>query len=313
MHPLHSPSNFGGLFLCLVLKRSYLFKLNQLAIHTTMKILSYSCLVLFSFVACSTTKQTTVHPTLQATLWVQNAVEYDALSLMAYQTASTSLDSALADKNWTASLEQANMNVSNLPPAIVLDIDETVLDNSPFQARMIAKNSGYDPVEWEKWVLESNADPVSGAVAFTRLASDKGITIIYLSNRDAATENATRQNLKDLGFPISEDTDVVLLKGEQENWTSSKIERRQMVAQNYRILMLFGDDFNDFLPAKNMTEQSRNNLLEEHKANIGKKWFVLPNPIYGSWNDAMFNFDRSLSEKEKQQILDAHLNTKTNN
>ena len=289
------------------------FQNNQLAIHPIMKILSYFSLVLFSFIACSTTKQTTVHPTLQATLWVQNAVEYDASSLMAYQTASTKLEAALADKNWTASLEQANMNVSNLPPAIVLDIDETVLDNSPFQARMIAKNSGYDPVEWEKWVLESNADPVSGAIAFTNLASDKGITIIYLSNRDAITENATRENLKNLGFPISEDTDVVLLKGEQENWTSSKIERRKMVAQNYRILMLFGDDFNDFLPAKNMTEQRRNDLLEDHKANIGKKWFVLPNPIYGSWNDAMFNFDRNLSEKEKQLILDAHLNTKTSN
>lgn len=270
-------------------------------------------LPLITFVACSTTKPTLLNPTLQATLWVQNAVEYDALATMAFQTASYQLDEALANKNWTASLEQVNSNISNLPPAIVLDIDETVLDNSPFQARMIAKNSGYDPVEWEKWVMEKSADAISGAVAFTNLAADKGITIIYLSNREATTESATRENLKNVGFPISVETDVVLLKGEQENWTSSKIERRKMVSNNFRILMLFGDDFNDFLPAKNMTENSRNTLLEKHKANIGKKWFVLPNPIYGSWNDAMFNFDRSLSEEEKQKILNAHLNPKVQN
>lgn len=274
----------------------------------------FALLLLFPlfFGACASSNKAVTHPTLQATLWVQNAVEYDALSLMAYQTASTKLEGALADKNWTASLEQAETDVSNLPPAIVLDIDETVLDNSPFQARMIAQNSAFNPTEWEKWVLEGNADAISGALDFTKKAAQKGITVIYLSNREANTEESTRENLANLGFPISEQTDVVLLKGEKDNWTSSKIERRKVVSENFRILMLFGDDFNDFLPAKNMTEQNRNDLLEKYKSNIGEKWFVLPNPNYGSWNDAMFNFDRSLSDKEKQQIIDAHLHKKLN-
>lgn len=291
--------------------RPYLVRLNFSDNHPTMKSSFFYCVVLFYFAACSTTKQTTVHPTLQATLWVQNSVEYDALSLMAYRTALTKLDLALADKNWTASLEQANMDVSQLTPAIILDIDETVLDNSPFQARMINQESGFNPAEWEKWVLEANADPVAGALEFIKKASEKGITIFYLSNREASTEEATRKNLKDLGFPISEQTDAVLLKGEKENWTSSKIERRKIVSSNYRILMLFGDDFNDFLPAKNMSENDRDDLLKTHTAYIGEKWFMLPNPIYGSWNDAMFNFDRSLSEEEKQTIINAHLNQKS--
>ncbi|MFY0684196.1 MAG: hypothetical protein JXR20_06570 [Balneola sp.] len=279
-----------------------------------MKLLHHLLLLLIFFIgACSSSNKISSHKTLQATLWVQNSVEYDALATMAYQSASAKLEAALANKEWTASLDQSQGNFSSLPPAIVLDIDETVLDNSPFQARMIAQNSEYNPSEWEKWVLEGNADAVAGAVDFTNQANRKGITVIYLSNRDANTEEATRQNLIDLGFPISEDTDVVLLKGEQENWTSSKIERRKMVAQNYRILMLFGDDFNDFLPAKNMTQGKRDDLLEKHKSNIGEKWFVLPNPIYGSWNDAMVNFDRSLSAEEKQRILDERLNPKTQN
>lgn len=273
-----------------------------------------SVLALSLFVgACSTSKNSISNPSLQATLWVQNSVEFDALTTMAYQTADFKLDEALADKNWTASVEQKSMDVSKLPPAVILDIDETVLDNSPFQARMIAQNSEYNSEAWEKWVLEANADAVDGAIYFTNKAAEKGITVIYLSNREANTEEATRQNLIDLGFPISTETDVVLLKGEKDNWTSSKIERRKMVADSYRILMLFGDDFNDFLPAKNMTQDNRDDLLELHKANIGEKWFVLPNPIYGSWNDAMFNFNRSLSEDEKHKILEAHLNPKTQN
>lgn len=263
---------------------------------------------LILLLACSNTKP--VHPTLQATLWVQNAVEFDALTSMAYQTASTKIQTALSDKSWTAELTQVGEAIEELPPAIILDIDETVLDNSPFQARMIAQNSGYDPLEWEKWALEGNADAISGALNFTNLAADAGITVIYLSNREASTEQATRRNLEILGFPFSSDFDVVLLKGEQENWTSSKIERRLLVASKYRVLMLFGDDFNDFLPAKNMSETDRDILLEKHRANFGEKWFILPNPIYGSWNDAMFNFDRSLDNAEKQALIEAHLNSK---
>ncbi|MEQ9308229.1 MAG: HAD family acid phosphatase [Balneolaceae bacterium] len=263
---------------------------------------------LFLLTACSNTKP--VHPTLQATLWVQNSTEFDALAIMTYQTAETKLREALMDKTWTAELSQIDSDFENLPPAVILDIDETVLDNSPFQARMIENNSGYDPVEWEKWVLEGNADAISGAINFTTLAAEAGVTVIYLSNREANTEQATRLNLESLGFPLSNDSDVVLLKGEQENWTSSKIERRLHVASQFRVIMLFGDDFNDFLPAKNMTITDRDILLEIHRANFGEKWFILPNPIYGSWNDAIFNFDRNLNEDEKQKLIETHLQTK---
>lgn len=257
---------------------------------------------------CSSTKP--VHPTLQATLWVQNAVEFDALASMSYQTAETKLREALMDKSWTAELTQIDADIQELPPAIVLDIDETVLDNSPYQARMVQKGSGYDPVEWEKWVLEANADAISGAINFTNRAADEGIKVIYLSNREANTEEATRKNLQALGFPVSDETDVVLLKNELPEWTSSKVERRKHVAANFRILMLFGDDFNDFLPAKNISENERDHLLETYRTNFGAKWFILPNPIYGSWDQALYNFERNLSDEEKSDIIEAHLHTK---
>lgn len=264
-------------------------------------------LVLFS-INCSASRELT-HPTLQATLWVQNATEYKALTTMVYQTAEEYLQQALNDKNWTAELTQTGKDIAQLPPAIVLDIDETVLDNSPFQARMIQKNSDFDAAAWNKWVQEASAKAIPGAVAFTNAANDLGITVIYLSNRDAATEEATRENLKAAGFPISQTTDVVLLMGEKEEWTSAKTTRRLTVAENFRILMLFGDDFNDFLPAKNISEAERNALLEEHRSFLGKRWFMLPNPVYGSWVNAMYNFDRNLTPQQREALLKNHLHT----
>lgn len=249
--------------------------------------LPYYLITLLLFTACSTTNP--IHPTFQATLWVQNAVEYDALTYMTYQTAGSKIEEALGDKSWSAELTQIGGNIEQLPPAIILDIDETVLDNSPFQARMIVKNSTYDPAEWEKWVLEANAGDISGAVDLTNKATEAGITVIYLSNREANTEDATRKNLEALGFPVSLESDVVLLKGEQENWTSSKVERRLLVASKYRVLMLFGDDFNDFLPAKNISEAERDVLLKEHLYMFGTKWFIMPNPVYGSWTGTTDN------------------------
>lgn len=277
-------------------------------ISKTPVFLSFLVMMTMLVQGCSSTK--TVHPTLQATLWVQNAVEFDALASMGYQTAETKLREALMDKSWAAELTQVGTNIEELPPAIILDIDETVLDNSPYQARMVQKGSGYDPVEWEKWVLEANADAISGAVNFTNKAADEGITVIYLSNREANTEEATRKNLKAQGFPLSNETDVVLLKNELPEWTSSKIERRKHVASQYRVLMLFGDDFNDFLPAKNISENERDNLLDKYRTNFGVKWFILPNPIYGSWDQALYNFERNLSEEKKSEIIEAHLHTK---
>lgn len=278
--------------------------------RTTKKLLlfPFAILVIAISQGCSSTKP--VHPTLQATLWVQNAVEFDALASMAYQTAETKLKDALMDKSWAAELTQLDADIEQLPPAIILDIDETVLDNSPYQARMVKKGSGYDPIEWEKWVMEGKAEAISGAINFINKAADEGITVIYLSNREANTEEATRKNLEALGFPLSNVTDVVLLKNEQASWTSSKIERRKFVASTYRVLMLFGDDFNDFLPAKNITEKERDQLLDQYRTNFGEKWFILPNPIYGSWDQALYNFERNLSEEKRLEVIEAHLHTK---
>src|SRR5699024_4039422 len=109
------------------------------------------------------------------------------------------LPEALADPAWDALAAEDRPEGSDprgLPPAVVLDIDETVLDNSPYQARLIRDNARYDDVTWAEWVREEAARPLPGALAFTRAAAARGITVIYLSNRDHALDEATLANLR---------------------------------------------------------------------------------------------------------------------
>jgi len=261
------------------------------------------------FLSCAATKETSDHPTTQATLWVQNAAEYRALTSMVYQTAISNLALAKEDSYWSAVPFQEN-NCQDLPPAVILDVDETVLDNSAFQARMIKQGADFDIEQWNDWVMEANADAVPGALKFTKLASEEGITVFYLTNREASVEEGTRKNLRALGFPLSGNQDVILSNNERSNWTSDKINRRKFVAENYRVLMLFGDDLNDFIPAKDISEEERENLVNDNHRKWGQQWYILPNPVYGSWEQALYNFSNSMSEEEKEAIIMRKLETK---
>lgn len=273
-------------------------------------------LVLISYliVSCGTFRKGTdadvsTHPTTRATLWVQNSAEYQAITSQIYQTAISNLSLAKEDSYWSAALEQED-DSPGLPPAVILDVDETVLDNSAFQARMIKRNSDFSPEQWNDWVSEAKADAVAGALEFTQIADKQGITIFYVTNREASVEEGTRKNLEKLGFPLSPGRDIILSKNERDNWTSDKVNRRTSIAKDYRILMLFGDDLNDFLPAKDISEEKREQLVRQHQRKWGRQWYILPNPVYGSWEQALYNFDNSLTDREKEQIRTQKLDTK---
>lgn len=273
-------------------------------------------LISFLFTACGTTNSIQTdsvaeNPTTQATLWVQNAAEYKALTTQAYLTAIRTLQLPLEDSYWTAFVEQdEDDQINSLPPAVILDIDETVLDNSPFQARMIKQGKSFNIEDWNNWCNEANADAIPGALEFTQYASEQGVTIFYISNRDYEVENATRNNLIELGFPVSDTLDNILTNGEQAGWNSSKIERRALVESNYRVIMIFGDDLNDFIPAKNITQDERDALIEEFSNYFGRKWFMLPNPVYGSWDQALFDFEQELTDEERLEIQRKRLDSK---
>jgi 5'-nucleotidase (lipoprotein e(P4) family) len=234
------------------------------------------------------------HENLNAVVWMQTALEYEASAIQAYRLAQLQLDAALSNPAWTAAIEQTGDPSQKRGTAVVLDVDETVLDNSYYQARMIRARTEYSTATWDPWVEEARATAIPGAIEFTKYAASKGVTVFYVTNRTANLEEATRRNLLALGFPVqtSGETDApidtVLTRGERPEWqASAKGPRRAHIASGYRILMLIGDDLGDFVtdPAGTVAERKARTAPQESW--WGRRWIMIPNPSYGSWERAV--------------------------
>jgi acid phosphatase len=184
-----------------------------------------------------------------------------------------------------------------------------VLDNSPFEARMAKAGLIYVDAAFNEWVQSPEAPPVPGALEFLTEAARRGVTIFYISGRSHDEEPFTRANLERHGFPLDPSVDVVPATGEQEDWTSDKTSRRAWVASRYRVLFLFGDDFNDFVNARVPLAQ-RSELVRQNRDRWGHSWFMLPNPIYGSWERALYDFEPDLSDREKARRITERLDTR---
>ena len=268
--------------------------------------LIYFCLILFTYINNIHTKEKELDNSLQAqsmlsVLYAQSAAEYEASNIQTYANAKSALDRALNDNSWTAALEQKE-NFKNKPPAIILDIDETVLNNIPFQARSIINRQSY-PIGWLEWMLEESSDAVAGVSDFLEYAQSKNIKIFYVTNRIAVAEDATRNNIKKLGLPLDTDRDVLLMKNEN-GWTSDKVSRRELVAKDYRILLLIGDQLGDFLPLDETTLEldSRKNLADTYDHMWGSKWFMITNPMYGRWEASIYNNEYPDTEDKLMQM-----------
>ncbi|WP_321472344.1 HAD family acid phosphatase [uncultured Paludibaculum sp.] len=242
---------------------------------------------------------------LNSVAWTQTSVEFRGNALQAWRSARLSLPRALKDKKWTAAVEQTG-NFRKLPPAIIVDIDETVLDNSPGQARFLLDGNGrYTMDAWMKWTSERKAKAIPGAAEFLREAASRGVTVFYVTNRGPKEEANSRANLEAEGFPLKAAAlgdigDTVMMAGEKPEWTSDKGIRRALIAKYYRIILLCGDDLNDFIPAR-LTVAERATKAKPYESWWGERWIILPNSSYGSWEDTLYGFDRSLAPQAIQE------------
>lgn len=252
-----------------------------------------------------------VNPALgdvDATLWTQVSAEFRGASIQAYRLARLRLVQALEDSSWTAAREQEEP-YRRKPPAVILDVDETVLDNSPYQARLIRSAGTYGPDTWGPWVREARAPAVPGALAFTRFARERGVRVFYVTNRDADLEEPTARNLERLGFPMADTLDVLLTEGERPGWDGTKVARREHVASGHRILLLVGDNLGDFTDEPQPGRWVRKEAVARPGARPareplvgdrwwGRRWIVVPNPVYGSWEDAALEGAEELTPRE---------------
>ena len=237
---------------------------------------------------------------LNAVLWMQRSVEYKANTEAVFALAKIRLDQALKDKNWTAAPAEQTGDYQSLSPAVVLDIDETLLDNSGYQAWMVVKGETFNPKTWTQFVKSETSTAIPGALDFTKYADSKGVRVFYVSNRTKAEEDATRENMKKLGFPMGGNIDTILSAKEQPDWGSAKGTRRAVIAKHYRILLLVGDNFGDFTDAYKGTVDERQKVFEENAARWGHDWLVLPNPSYGSFESAPFGGNFKLPVEEQR-------------
>lgn len=237
------------------------------------------------------------HPNLHSTLWAQTSVEYAGTARQAYALAKVRMRQALTDSTWTAAIEQSENghgSYQDKPPAVILDVDETVLDNSAYQVRLILDNETYGSESWKAWTREKRAGAVPGALDFTQTAVQNDVQVIYLTNRDADIEQSTRDNLRTLGFPLDDEPDAVLTQQENDGW-GAKRPRRAWVAERYRILLLIGDNFGDFVPRADTTITARRERSRAFQKYWGTRWIVLPNAQYGSWEGSLFDYNYGLS------------------
>lgn len=248
---------------------------------------------------------------LNAVLWVQASAEYGAVTTSLYRAAADHLDAALAEPNWDALVPTERANAAGgLPPAVILDVDETVLDNSPYQARLVQGGKEYDEVTWDQWVAEKKAKPVPGVVEFAKAATAKGVTLLYLSNRAEHLQAATLENLRAVGLPVKDDSVFLglgtFVKDCEQNG-SEKNCRRRLAGSQYRVLMQFGDQLGDFAEIVANTPQGRAAVAEEYGDWFGERWWMLPNPTYGSWEPAVFNNDWAQAREQRRTAKRAAL------
>jgi acid phosphatase len=229
-----------------------------------------------------------------AVAWMQNAAEYQALTRQAYRLAEYQLEKSLQDKSWTADeVQLLSVGFSDLPPAVILDVDETVLDDSPYNARNITNGTPYDLPSWNRWCLEEKATPIPGALKFVKAAQKMEVKIFFVTNRRDLVKKATINNLKKYGFPARESN--VLTRNDDAGRQGDKLSRRAMVAKDHRIVLLIGDNLSDICSEMdNRDQKTRNAIAELKNKALGTRWIVLPNPVYGGWERALANGKKSL-------------------
>jgi 5'-nucleotidase (lipoprotein e(P4) family) len=241
------------------------------------------------------------HEVLNSVLWVQTSAEFWALASTTYNSAQVVLEQAMSQKSWSAALEQ-KPGYENLPPAVILDLDETVLDNSPSEAQLVLDRTVYSQDGWSAWVHTVAAAAIPGAQSFIASAEKNGVKVFFVTNRSLSEQEDTLKNLAALRITASDDT--VLCSGEN-GWTSDKTVRRAEIAKSYRVLLLVGDDMNDFVSTATLAPEQRRALAKTYADRWGKSWILLPNAMYGSWERALFQGltkDEEILSRKRQQV-----------
>ncbi len=220
------------------------------------------------------------------TLWLQSG-EGRALCYQAYALARRIFDDAVV------------ANGSGKGLAVVTDIDDTLVWTADYTRRVMSGTENNE-ANWQRWVVEGRGTVIPGALDFLRHVDSAGGRIFYITNRVSAIREATLVFMKKNGFPQAV---MAQLLTRDDCRTPSKESRRKQVAEKYRVVLLLGDnliDFADFFPANGLGE--RLEAVDAHKDEFGKRFVLLPNPMYGDWERNIYGVGKELTREEKLRL-----------
>ena len=256
-------------------------------------------ILLLIFSGCTVTNQRSPHAPpsnlvvngkIFTTTFQQRAAEYRALCLQAFNIAYLRLDEALAKS-------------AVRPRAIITDVDETVLDNSSYAAKRALEGKDYEAGSWTDYINLAVSDSVPGALAFLRYAKSQGVEVFYITNREQRERAGTLRNLQKLGFPDADSAHLFTKVN-----TSGKEPRRQQVASTHEVILLLGDNLSDFSAVfDKKSADARMSSVNALAPEFGQRFIVLPNPVYGDWELALYQYNYTLTPAQKDSILKASL------
>ncbi|WP_373543062.1 5'-nucleotidase, lipoprotein e(P4) family [Chamaesiphon sp.] len=271
----------------------------------------------------SLTQQQLNEQSVLALNWVQQSGEYAALTHQAFNTARTIFDYVRSQK------------IRNL--AVIVDIDETVLDNSRYQAGLIDSNNRFNSSSWNQWIAAKQAVAVPGSVEFVNYVNANGGKVFFITDRTKSSQKdgtgndlevLTIDNLKSLGF-TGVDPSTVILKGEftktiagkidtSKEWRRAAVINGQADGKPYNVVALIGDNLNDLDDKAGQTNQARRTYVESNKnryGSIGKvsdnsifepAYITLPNPVYGAWELGIYN-PKALGKQQLNELSPSQL------
>jgi len=253
-----------------------------------------SALVMLALTGCAQQKtdaqQKLNDESVMALNWFQQSGEYQALTYQAFNTATMVFDSAKP--------------LDGKPKAVVVDLDETMIDNSAYSAWQVKANKPFDSKTWSEWTAAKQALAVPGAVNFANYVNSHGGTMFYVSNRKTSEYAATMENLNRLGFTgVNEKT--LLLSSD----TSNKQARFDAIkAAGYNIVIYAGDNLNDFGSATYHKDNAeRRAFVNKNHNQFGTQYIVLPNPLYGDWESGLAASYNKLTPEQKLKVREANL------
>ncbi len=251
---------------------------------------------LFALSACTQTNHTNDPAKDLGILWVKYSAEYRANAAQTYRAATEDLPGFIDDKTW--SVVTGHADPSALPPAVILDVDETVVSNVDFQLTFERPFANH---KLDTWASNNQAMAVPGVKSFVDTARSLGVTVFFVTNRpcqpkagaddSCPQQQTTIDGIREIGLEV--DAEHVMLSGGQPDWNREKLSRRELIAKTHRVIMLIGDDFSDFAPCVReephgactdaATRASRTEALHQYQDLWGNGWYILPNPMHGSW------------------------------